>query len=87
LKVVSTGAITEPLITQSVWVTETGWPDEPTSPVIVEPVQVTAPAPRGAALRTAKFPAAPMDIASTASAGEAKANSAAVASRLPEKDF
>src|SRR5438105_562875 len=47
------------LIVQLVLTTEPEGPEEPTSPVMVESVQVTAPAPAGAALSTANVAAAP----------------------------
>jgi hypothetical protein len=44
---------------QLVCTTEAGWPEEPTSPVMLESVQVTAPRPPGVALSTAKLEAEP----------------------------
>src|SRR4051794_38706290 len=41
--------------------TEAGEPEEPVSPGMVVPVQVTAPMPPGAALRTAKLEPQPSD--------------------------
>jgi len=56
-----TGATIDPVSEQPVWTTEAGCPEEPTSPVMTVPVQVTSPEPPGAALRMAKFEAEPSD--------------------------
>ena len=48
-----------PVIVDPVLTTEAMAPEEPTSPLTVEVVNVTAPPPSGAALRTAKLPADP----------------------------
>src|SRR5437764_727584 len=50
-----TGAMIAPLMGQLVWTTEALTPEEPTSPVMVPLVQVTAPPWLGAALRMAKL--------------------------------
>src|SRR6478672_11237436 len=83
-----TGAMIAPLMTQLVWTTDAARPEEPTSPVIVASVQVTAPPPPGAALRTANDAAVPSDDGSTtANAGPAPQSSAAVASKHGERYF
>ena len=58
---------------------EAAAPEEPTSPVIVPLVQVTAPPLEGAALRTAKVAAEPKEGAVAASAGVGQAPSIAAA--------
>src|SRR5438477_7797461 len=57
----ATGATVAPLMMQPVRTMEGAEPEEPTSPLMVAPVQVTAPPLSGAALRTAKFEAEPSD--------------------------
>ena len=59
--------MTAPVIVDLVRTTESMGPEEPTSPVTVESVNVTAPSGLGAALRTAKFDAVPSDGAAAGS--------------------
>ncbi len=77
-----------PLIVHLVLVTEAMAPEEPTSPLTVEVVQVTAPPPPGAALRTAKLDAVPSPgvVAADAAIGAAVSN-AANAIRHAERCF
>lgn len=77
--------MTAPVIVHEVCTTEADAPDEPTSPVIVELVQVTAPPFAGAALRTAKLDAVPREIA--AAAGKALADSATNPNKLVNRNF
>src|SRR3954469_17563875 len=84
---VETGAMTVPAIAQLVCLTEDRLPEEPTSPVMLESVQVTAPAPPRAALRTAKFEAAPSAGADGAFAAAVPPSSAAAASKQVERTF
>src|SRR4051812_44733357 len=79
--------MTLPAIVQLVCVTEDKLPEEPTSPVMLESVQVTTPAPPRAALRTAKFEAAPSAGGAGAFATAVPPKRAAVASKQVERTF
>src|SRR5450830_1641692 len=61
--------MTAPVIVDPVGTTEAMGPEEPTSPVTVESVNVTSPSGLGAALRTAKFDAEPSDGGAAGLAG------------------
>src|SRR5687767_7984723 len=80
--------MTAPLIVQLVWTIEAGAPEEPTSPKMVESVQVTAPPPSGAALSSAKS-GSPMEGAGAANAGNAPKASTATPSAVANglRDF
>src|ERR1700687_128415 len=78
-----TGAMIDPEIEQVFSTTEAGAPDEPTSPPVIVPfVQVTAPRPPAAALRTAKLAAEPSEGGVAASAGVGTAPSIPAAIRI-----
>jgi hypothetical protein len=77
--------VIDPKIEQGVWTTEAAAPVDPTFPLIVPLVQVTAPPLPGAALKTAKFAAEPSPGALAASTGVDEAPSIADAIRI-ERD-
>ncbi len=81
--------MTAPVIVHLVLTTEGRGPEEPTSPVMVESVQVTAPPAPGAALKTAKLDAAPNDggAGASANAGKAPTTSAAIADKHTDRYF